>query len=957
MDSGTESLAILDALLKEFFDYKTSNERKQEIETVLGEFGSQRDAWKHCIYYLNNTTNHFVCMFCLATLEKIITKQWLQLLWEERSQLRTLLYQYTLQRHALVPVFIRNKLLKLVVDIARLDWPHFYPDFFTNILTLMDGSESRVLGLAFLQTASEELICPREDLSASRKEELKRLFLAHIPQVFNTITGILEEAKNKGNGGENPSVLAALQALSHLFSWIPLSDVNSLQLLSLITHFASQPDASGLHGLSALNELLYNNCVPATFQNPLLNLCVHNNSLLRAALSTLNNNMGSTINPEYLSKLTEMTRLCVSVHWHRVESSPGFPVLEFLSSLFQFTFQQPTLEGFYMTLDIWNSLLDYLQLKDTGHIAKYEEVLVTLVHALLKKLQGHRDLDNEMLDNDEETERQKFLRQCIEVIAKIAELAPTQTCTLVLECWQPLMSQYSTLLCGGGNESTADSGGDWLEDCAALTQAVARLYSQMLAAAVPHNLASLFANLAAQATQARLHDRQQFLPIAPNLIELHSQIVAGLNACMCESIVETSLTAVMPLLTEPTAPKLQHSAAHVLNTICLQRAPQRSLDQLYTLFTTNISHLPKETLSVVYCALVRCLLSWKWESDSTRVQLLAGLIETMTPTGGQAQLQDLSHITAVLLHAKPDTSSAKKLLFTAVQPVLQQVLNDFPRILKTKPEHCNAMLTLFLEAFRTLQHQMGAQFTQRAVHTFISCFTQCEISEISCGVDKLLQLLTLVIEQPAASFKHFVPSCIALCLENILPSVTESTSGIIKPPLFHLLSSLVMHKWQYFYQGAVQDCQPVLEHGDQLAAILTAFGQSLTQTDISIFSQNLQALESINHKWKLYHKEMFRVQFLALLLTVLLTTLINKSHALLSDEIATAIYNMAAVNFDTFFNSFLPQFLSQTSGLDDNQRDILKKNIKPDTDLPSFTQNIFRLANDVRCYRLCNTGS
>ncbi|KAF6207217.1 hypothetical protein GE061_018457, partial [Apolygus lucorum] len=716
-------------------------------------------------------------------------------------------------------------------------------------------------------------------------------------------------------------------------------------------------DACGLHGLSALNELLYNNCVPGTFQNSLLSLCVHNNSLLRGVLANLSNNMGSNLDPEYLSKLTEMTRLCVSVHWHRVESSPGFPVLEFLSSLFQFTFQQPTLEGFYMTLDIWNSLLDYLQLKDTTHIAKYEEVLVTLVHALLKKLQGHRDLDNEMLENDEETERQKFLRQCIEVIAKVAELAPTQTCTLVLECWQPLMSQYSTLLCGGGGEGAADNG-DWLEDCAALTQAVARLYSQMMAAAVPHNLASLFANLAAQATQARLHDRQHFQPIASHLIELHSQIIAGLNACMCETIVETSLTAVLPLLTEPTAQKLQHSAAHVLNTICLQKAPQRSLDQLYTLFTTNISHLPKETLSVVYCALVRCLLSWKWESDATRVQLLAGLVETMAPTpNNPTQLQDLSHVTAILLHAKPDTSSAKKLLFTAVQPVLQQVLNDFPRVLKTKPEHCNTMLTLFLEAFRTLQHQMGAQFTQRAVHTFISSFTQCEISEISCGVDKLLQLLTLVIEQPAASFKHFVPSCIALCLENILPNVTEVTSAAIKPALFNLLSSLVMHKWQYFYQGAVQDCQPILEHGDQLAAILTAFGQSLTQPDISIFSQNLQALESINHKWKLYHKEMFRVQFLALLLTVLLTTLINKSHALLSDEIATAIYNMAAVNFDSFFNSFLPQFLSQTSGLDENQRDILKKNIKPDTDLPSFTQNIFRLSNDIRCYRLCNSGA
>lgn len=54
----------------------------------------------------------------------------------------------------------------------------------------MEGSDTRVLGLAFLQTASEELICPREDLSVSRKEELKRLFLAHIPQVFNSITGM-----------------------------------------------------------------------------------------------------------------------------------------------------------------------------------------------------------------------------------------------------------------------------------------------------------------------------------------------------------------------------------------------------------------------------------------------------------------------------------------------------------------------------------------------------------------------------------------------------------------------------------------------------------------------------------------------------------------------------------------------------------------------------------------------
>ena len=82
-----------------------------------------------------------------------------------------------------------------------------------------------------------------------------------------------------------------------------------------------------------------------------------------------------------------------------------------------------------------------------------------------------------------------------------------------------MMSQYSSLLCGGGGGDSEELGAT-LQDCAALTQAVARLYGQMLAAAVPHNLASLFANLAAQATQARLHDRQHLQHVQTELIEL-----------------------------------------------------------------------------------------------------------------------------------------------------------------------------------------------------------------------------------------------------------------------------------------------------------------------------------------------------------------------------------------------------------------------------------------------------
>lgn len=45
------------------------------------------------------------------------------------------------------------------------------------------------LGLVLLKMTSEELVCPREDLSVARKDELKKLLLEQIPTVLNLLTG------------------------------------------------------------------------------------------------------------------------------------------------------------------------------------------------------------------------------------------------------------------------------------------------------------------------------------------------------------------------------------------------------------------------------------------------------------------------------------------------------------------------------------------------------------------------------------------------------------------------------------------------------------------------------------------------------------------------------------------------------------------------------------------------
>ena len=66
-------------------------------------------------------------------------------------------------------------------------------------------------------------------------------------------------------------------------------------------------------------------------------------------------------------------------------------------------------------------------------------------------------------------------------------------------------------------------------------------------------------------------------------------------------------------------------------------------------------------------------------------------------------------------------------------------------------------------------------------------------------------------------------------------------------------------------------------------------------------------------------------------LNVLMQVLIVKSHDLLSEEIAIVVYNMASVDFDGFYSSYLPHLLGNCDGIDDSQRALLAQNFKVDT--------------------------
>ena len=64
---------------------------------------------------------------------------------------------------------------------------------------------------------------------------------------------------------------------------------------------------------------------------------------------------------------------------------------------------------------------------------------------------------------------------------------------------------------------------------------------------------------------------------------------------------------------------------------------------------------------------------------------------------------------------------------------------------------------------------------------------------------------------------------------------------------------------------------------------------------------------------------------------------------------------MASVDFNVFFNEFLPQFLDSQE-LDSNQKQMLRTSFKTDTDMPTFNSNMNRFIGDLRYYKTCNAS-
>ncbi|XP_045536531.1 exportin-6 [Papilio machaon] len=1025
-----EALASLEMLMCEFFAPSTNNFRKREIESMLENFSNGRGSWKHCLLFLQKSQNQYVQMFILTTLENIINKLWISLSENERTEIRLTLWNELMAKHEVMLYFIRNKLASLMIAIARYDWPHEYPDFFTNIVELLRSDGHRcLLGLILAQTASEELGAARDTgvlLPSTRRTQLERLMLKGMPQMLSALSDILEKnAQKEGQSNPPPSptsgfpqtsalpdllanahdvcasdkalnmeiVVKCLTTLQHLFSWLPLSSHVPASLVTTVFYWGSiatqtQSGEAALAGLGGVCELLYRRYAPPSSAATALRLHHCSLRLLRHLTHASHHSLYQA-HHDYLNKLAEFLKLFVSLHFKRLEAEPEFDAIEFLSYLFQYTFQVPTCTIFVNCLDIWIQFIDILKPEDT---AKYWEALQALVNGVLNKIQFQHNkaqlqhLDNDICDDDGETEWQTFLKHCIECIARVADLAPLEVFTSVLERWQCLAGVYARAAGRGGvggagcAPGAAAAGAEperllaALLDLATLTRLLGRLAPALLAEAEGGRGATAGAALLERAAAAlagaaltrphRAHSHTH--AHAHAFVQVHAEMFACMGAWCCyatecnvpiqtmEGLFNSAVPFLIPHeMAEP--PLLCHAAAHLLlslsKNVKFSNDPILLVGDLYNHAQRSLHYLEPKTAGVVREALLSLSLS-------RGAGACAGGVGAGAGAGGEAARALLAAWAGALPHAGPAAAlppltdllhafaaaptQPKKILAEGIQGAAETALR-----MLCEPAYAAAeteITDFFLALFTALLQQLG-NFAYTAIDVFLEV---AQKGESEASLERLVECVRLGVEAGGGGVR--VRAVLELLHHHVLPRAQPHAPGLARAA-HRLLASVLLYRWRYFFPHKCEE-EEGARRTSELRGALAALGRALLSDDIDLLRTALTALDLLNTKWKLYHKVIFRSEFLGEFLSVLLPGVGAGcgARALVREEAVSAAHAMACVDFAAFRHAFLPAFLRSLPGLAPHHAALLN-NFPSDTDLPSFTQNIQRLMNDVNCYQ------
>jgi hypothetical protein len=101
------------------------------------------------------------------------------------------------------------------------------------------------------------------------------------------------------------------------------------------------------------------------------------------------------------------------------------------------------------------------------------------------------------------------------------------------------------------------------------------------------------------------------------------------------------------------------------------------------------------------------------------------------------------------------------------------------------------------------------------------------------------------MQEPGAAFDNLTPVVLTLCMDQIYPQLSDTE---MKQAFFKLLYNIILNRGKLFLSS------PSPENFERVQKILGTFNQSFQLQDITIFKQNVDALQALNEKQHLYQK-------------------------------------------------------------------------------------------------------
>ncbi|KAJ3327375.1 Exportin-6, partial [Blyttiomyces sp. JEL0837] len=460
------NVEILCRLVQDFFtDPSTSSARKKEIEQILESFKSQPNAYQTCQEILTETDRPGVVKwFCLSVLESFIVNHRPMLTVEQRHDNRQFVWNYMVSESSKLEKFVCNKLIKVVVDLGKADYPREWPEFFDNVFHLK--SVSFVLMLAILENATDEFMSRQNRLGSMKQRELRMAMTERAPHIISlcimVLNSVIEMAGASGpflssadsassisiglhsptrhndfwrlpSVGDSPSRNSigedldgsgilyqnvqitgenaaaceyCLNTLHHFLAWIPLTNEFYIQsILEILVKFIRTFDNLSLLAFVALNEILSRKHIPQDCSEMLMSASWKVCEVIRFVTSE--GKSDDILEGLYKIKIIDFLESFVSMHVNRAEVSSQFSLSQFLLIFYEFTFTQNSLEHLMRCLHIWDVFLDSLldQKKETNQSQdmRYREGICGVGQAVINKmtLKSRDDLDNLAYDGDD----------------------------------------------------------------------------------------------------------------------------------------------------------------------------------------------------------------------------------------------------------------------------------------------------------------------------------------------------------------------------------------------------------------------------------------------------------------------------------------------------------------------------------------------------------------------------